>query len=404
MRIGIDIRTSQLGSGVRGIGKYIYELIEGLVALAPDNEYILFAFPNLPVPTRLTSLPDCCRIVSVPTRYMGEYVWREPIPRVWRVRYQRYRQEHARGLGKAVSREKVDVIHLPCVIDPKFFADGNFECRVVKTSLDAIPLVFSEQLIDVWPEASKYVYRLQLQSLNRADVVVAISECARQDTIRFTNVPPDKIHVIYCSIAQEFVPISNTLRLKTCEDKFGIHEPYFLFCSGVGYNKNRERTIEAFGDFVKQHKDPYQFVFVSPDNNNSEAIKLKTLAFDLGLNKEQFLLTGFVSDDDLVTLFSGAQALVTPSLYEGFGLPAAQAMQAGTPVIASDRSSHPEVVGDAGLLVDPYSVEAITEAMLRIAREPDLRADLSARGIERAKRFHWKNQAQAMLDIYMGKT
>ena len=126
-------------------------------------------------------------------------------------------------------------------------------------------------------------------------------------------------------------------------------------------------------------------------------------AYQAGLSRKQLVFTGFVSDADLVTLYAGATALVSPSLYEGFGLPAGQAMRAGTPVIASDRTSQPEVVGDAGLLVDPEDVGAIAGAMRRLAGEPGLRAELSARGRERVRRFDWQHQAQAMLAVYEGR-
>ncbi len=401
MRIGIDVRASQLVHGQRGIGKYTRDLVDGLVRLAPENEYVLLAFPDLPLPDWLEPLPPRCQVVPVPTRCLAENTWIHRVRRAWRLYYLDRQREHMHDLERAAKREGLDVLHLPCVIERSFYSDGHFHCRVVKTLYDLIPLAMADELYNRWGHIDKYVYRQQTDSYRRADVVAAISESARQDAMKHLGLSPEKVRAVPCVVSEEFVPISDVVRLQACREKYGIRHPFFLFCSGDGVNKNRERVIAAFGQFAPRHPEPYHLVFVGP-REFGDTDRLKAIAFDLGLDREQLLITGFVPDDDLVTLFSGAAALVSPSLYEGFGLPAAQAMQAGTPVIGADCSSHPEVIGDAGLLVDPYSVDAIAEAMLCLARDADLRAHLSARGRERVRRFRWQNQAQAMLQIYRG--
>jgi glycosyltransferase involved in cell wall biosynthesis len=403
MRIGIDVRTTQLDQGLRGIGKYVYDLVEGLSRMAPENEYLLIAFPDRPLPHRLQSLPASCRIAPLPTRRLEGLAWRRRLPYAWKRCYASYcRRENRRGLERAAHRETLDVLHLPCVVEPAFFSDGNFPCRVVKTIHDLIPLVLPDEHLRKWSAADRHVYQAQVASFRRADVVVAISRSTRDDTIKYLGLPPEKIRVVPNAVSEEFTPITDAARLKATFEKYGIWHPYFLFCSGDGYTKNRERVIEAFVQFAQRHPEPFQMVFVGP-RGWSQSAQLAHMAQDRGLNHSQFLVTGFVPDADLVTLYAGAAALVAPSLYEGFGLPPAQAMRAGTPVIASDRSSQPEVVGDAGILVDPQSVDAIAEAMLCLARDPALRAELSARGRERVRRFRWQNQARAMLEIYSGK-
>jgi glycosyltransferase involved in cell wall biosynthesis len=177
---------------------------------------------------------------------------------------------------------------------------------------------------------------------------------------------------------------------------------YFLYCSGFGPNTNWQRVMEAFSEFNRTRLEPYQLVFAGI-HDPGDLEQLKRLTYDLGLSKDTFVLPGYVSDLRLARLFAGATALVTPSLYEGFGLPAAQAMRAGVPVIASNRSSHPEVVEDAGILVTPESVEEITEAMRTLADDPALRRRLGERGIQSAQRFSVENQARAVLEVYTGK-
>jgi glycosyltransferase involved in cell wall biosynthesis len=166
-------------------------------------------------------------------------------------------------------------------------------------------------------------------------------------------------------------------------------------------NKNRERLLEAF---TRVHADApagvrHQLVLAGPDDFRDVA-GLKALAFDRGLGRDDVRFTGFVSDDDLAALFAAATALVSPSLYEGFGIPTVQAMRAGIPVLASDRSSHPEVVGDAGVLVDPTSVQAIADGMRRLATDAALRETLVRRGRERAARYAMEPQTRALLAVY----
>lgn len=403
MKIGIDIRTTQGAQGLRGIGRYVYELVEGLVRMAPDNEYVLIAFDDLPLPPRLEAQVPPCRVACLPTRRLEGLLWRPRLGRVWRRLWADVcRRRHRRGLGRVARQEGLDVLHLPGVVDGRLFLDGNPPCRVVKTLYDLIPLAMPRQGIETWSWIDRYVYRRQVESLRHADVVVAISQSARQDAIRYLGLPPEKIRVVACAVSDEFAPITDRARLEASFARYRLCPPYFLFCSGSGTNKNQERVIEAFSGFARACREPHQLVFAGA-RGKDETEYVENIARRCGLSAEQFRVTGYVPDDDLVALFCGAQALVTPSLYEGFGLPAAQAMRAGTPVIASDRSSHPEVVGEAGILVDPERVDAIADALLRVARDPDLRADLAARGLKRVERFDWHHQARALLDIYQGK-
>ena len=399
MRIGIDIRPTQFQNGLRGIGRYTYDLVKGLARYAPGNEYVLLASPDRPLPEGWQNLPDCCRVAPLPTRFMGEYSWRQSIRRVWRLRYLRHQRDHAAGLRQVVERERLDLVHLPSVIEPFFFAGGDVGCPVVKTLYDLVPLIFVADCLETWPEAQRYVYRRQLDSFHQADVVLAISASARQDAITHIGLTPEKVQVVSCAVPPQFTPMDDQARMDACLAAYNIRSPYFLFCSGGGSNKNRERIVRAFGAFRQRFDQPWPLVFVGPDDGD-DVRNLKSIAWDIGLDRRDLLITGYVPDEDLVTLFAGAQGLVSPTLYEGFGLPAAQAMQAGVPVVAANTSSYPEVVGDAGILVDPYDVDAIAEALLRLARDPDLRAELGRRGQARAARFRLENQADALIQVY----
>lgn len=399
MKIGIDIRPTQFQNGLRGIGRYTYDLVKGLARYASGNEYVLLAAPDRPLPEGWQDLPDCCRVAPLPTRFMADFPWRQSVPRVWRLRYVNFQREHAAGLRQVVARERLNLVHLPSIIEPAFFAGGSVGCPVVKTLYDLIPLIFAPDAMKTWPEAQKHVYQRQLLSFHQADAVLAISESARQDAITHIGLTPEKVLVVPCAVPPEFTPRDDRARIDACLANYNIRSPYFLFCSGGGSNKNRERIVRAFGKFRQMFDQPWPLVFVGPDDGG-DVQSLKSVAWDIGLDRRDLLITGYVPDEDLVTLFAGAQGLVSPTLYEGFGLPAAQAMQAGVPVVAANTSSYPEVVGDAGILVDPYDVDAIAQALLRLARDPALRAELGRRGRERAARFRLENQAAALIRVY----
>jgi glycosyltransferase involved in cell wall biosynthesis len=394
MKIGIDIRAAQLGSGIRGIGKYIFDLVEGVTLFAPEHDYLLIMLPDKPLPERLRGLPGC-RTVALPTDLLTPYPWTHRVRYLWRLRYMKMQKIQGQALARLAARERLDVLHQTVSIERDFFPGCRPPCRLVQTFYDAIPAIFPEAYLHRASQAEQFVYRRQLAACRNVDVLVAISESARQDAIKYAGIASDKVRVVYPSIPEEFEPVTDGERLSECFVRLGIRPPYFLFCSGPDPTKNVTGLMEAFGEFSDEWLERYSLVMVT-----KETEEIKRLAYEGGVSRKRLLCTGFVSDADLVTLYAGATALVSPSLYEGFGLPTGQAMRVGTPVIASNRSSQPEVVGDAGLLVDPEDSMAIAEAMRRLAGDPALRADLSARGQERVRRFDWQHQAQGMLEIY----
>lgn len=408
MRIGVDVRATQLSHcGLRGLGEYVYTMLDGLLVAAPEHEYVLFTMPGHPVPARLAAhiAAGDCRAVELPTRMLLRNTIVGRLRRVWRLHYVWGEREQRRDLAAAARRARLDVLHIPVPFEGTMFADvGDAlrgRCRVVKTAYDLIPLIFAEQIFPPGSGAERFVYDKQLLSYRGADAVVAISASAGDDFARLGGVDPHRIRVVPCAVPPHFASVMDEERLRAGRAKYGLTSPFFLFCSGTGFTKNRPRVVEAFGRFLEGRADraSYQLVFVGPHDDQDEGA-LKVAAFDAGYGRSQFRVLGYVPNDDLVALFAAALALVTPSLYEGFGLPAAQAMSTGTPVIASNRASHPEVVGDAGLLVDPYDVDAIAGAMTRLADDAALRAELGARGRERARRFTIAAQTRALLQIY----
>jgi alpha-1,3-rhamnosyl/mannosyltransferase len=229
--------------------------------------------------------------------------------------------------------------------------------------------------------------------LKACDGLIAISAHARRDAMEILKIPAERIRAIHPGVAEPFFAA-------TAEDarlvgaKYDLHSPYLLFVGCIEPRKNVPNLIRAYRRLPEPVRRDAQLVVAGPFGWADEEVR-GMLRAGGGIR-----YLGYVPEGDLPGLYRGAAALAYPSYYEGFGLPAAQAMAAGVPVIASNRSCLPEVVGDAGLLVDPSSVEELCEAMERVITRPALARELAAAGRTRAARFHWGRCADESLEFF----
>ncbi len=392
------------GSAGRGIGKYITDLVEGLAGFGTGHEVVLFVRAGTSLPERLESLGLAQVPVAPPTWDESN---RSPFFRLPKVRsyqpllirvHDRAVAAQREAMESAVAASGVDVLHLPTALDIGSFPEGSFGVPTVMTFLDAIPLVLREEAYDRWPLYVQRFYDRQLANLRTAARVVAISEASRQDALRYAALASEKVVVVYPAVADEFgQPVSKAVR-EEVRARYGIERPYFLFCSVPDPHKNPHRVIRAFARARASLTSAYDLVFVSPHGAPYEE-GLHQTAQEAGV-ADAFRITGRVPDVDLAALFQGAMALVSPSLIEGFGLPAAQAMRAGVPSIVSDHGAQAEVVGDAGLRVPPEDEETLAVAIATLGEDASLRQKLSEQGKERANRFRPEVQAQSLLRIY----
>jgi glycosyltransferase involved in cell wall biosynthesis len=214
--------------------------------------------------------------------------------------------------------------------------------------------------------------------LRRTDRLIAVSENTRQDAIKVLGIAPEKIETIYSGVAQEYFDAKPALRAR----------PYVLYVGAIEPRKNLATLLDAW----KSMRTDAELVIAGPEGWGSP----ETLA---RIRAEATYL-GYVPEAHLPGLIAGASAFVYPSLYEGFGFPVVQAMAAGAPVVTSNTSCLPEIAGDAGLLVDPRSPSEIAGAIARLLDSESLRADLAARGRERAQLFKWETCAARTLDLF----
>jgi len=260
------------------------------------------------------------------------------------------------------------------------------QCRSVVMVHDFIPLRFPKRFSPLTPYHRYYVP----QVLKQSEHLICNSQSTARDIVEFCNIPANKITPILLSYdANHFRPTIEE------ESQSRSPNPYFLYIGRHDPYKNISRLIYAFASLKSSCE--YQ-LWLSGPSDERYTPSLKKQVQKLGLT-DQVKFLDYVPYDDLPKIISGAIALVFPSLWEGFGLPVLEAMACGTPVITSNLSSLPEVAGDAAILIDPYKVEEITDAMQAIANDTGLRSHLSQLGLQRATQFSWEKTGQATVEV-----
>jgi glycosyltransferase involved in cell wall biosynthesis len=360
--IGIDASRASVAQKT-GTERYAVEIIRALVAAAPDDRFRLY-FNRPPAPGLL------------PQGHNAR--WRViPSPRLWTVG----------RLSLELAMRPPDVLFVPAHSLPPVLPRAS-----VATVHDLGYLHFPGE----HPRMTRWLRRQSnAWSARRATRVIAISGATRDDLIRREGIDVSKISVVRHGHAPTFRPIDDTALLEGVARRHGLDGRYLLFVGTLQPRKNLARLLAAF-DLLAATDPSISLALVGAQGWHPERLT-RALA---GLrSRDRVRVLGYVDDADLPTLMSGAVALAFPSLYEGFGLPALEAMACGTPVLASTTSSLPEVVGDAGLLVDPLDVDAIAAGLARLVADDALRGELRDRGLARAASFTWARAAQETLTV-----
>ena len=258
------------------------------------------------------------------------------------------------------------------------------KCRYIITFHDAIPLRFPKHFSPL-----TYYHRFYVpQILSKAEHIICNSQATAKDIHHFYQIPQSKITpILLAHNSQNFRPLINI--------KKKIDKPYFIYLGRQEPYKNLQRIISAFA--ALPNSNDYELWFAGPDDKRYTPI-LKTQIKQLGIT-EQVKFLNYVPYSELPKIINQALALVFPSLWEGFGFPVLEAMACGTPVITSNISSLPEVAGDAAILINPYDIKQLSEAMHLIATDAQLQNRLSQLGIERAKKFSWEKTGKATVEI-----
>ena len=233
------------------------------------------------------------------------------------------------------------------------------------------------------------------RTLRTADKIIADSNSTKRDLINYFNVPEEKIRVILLAADEKFKALNNE-KINEVKQKYNLKYPFILYVGGLAFHKNIPTLIKAF---YKIKKDEKKQKLVIAGGKGWKYKEIFETIDKLNLQND-VIFTGYVLDVDLPALYNAADLFVYPSLYEGFGLPPLESMACGTPVITSNTSSLPEVVGDAGIMIDPHDVDGLADAMHKVLSNEGLRDDMIKRGLERAKMFSWERCARETLEVY----
>jgi len=288
-------------------------------------------------------------------------------------------------IPKAVKTYEIDVILLPKNVLPFFI-----NCKSIIVIHD---LAYYMPKLNAYPFIdTTYMKSMIKSSAKRANHIIAISENTKKDIIKFTGIEEDKITVVYEASDRKYGQIFDKTELDVVKTKYNLPEQFIFCCDSITPRKNTARLLAAF-DLIKD-KIPHKLVLTGGVSWNSK--KVNELVENM---EESVMKLGYVSDEDMPLLYNLADLFVYPSLYEGFGLPPLEAMACGCPVITSNTSSIPEVVGDAEVMVDPDSIADLAKAMYEVLTDDELRENMSRKGLERAKNFSWETCANDTLDV-----
>lgn len=237
------------------------------------------------------------------------------------------------------------------------------------------------------------------KTCERADHIITISEFSKSEIMRYMNISSDKISVMPCGVdLSKYHPNYSIDRIEGIKKKYTINDSeYILYLGTLEPRKNIERLVEAYAQLKKNISDPPKLVLAGKKGWMYDEIFKKVELYQL---KNDVIFTDYIDDKDVALLLKGALIFVFPSIYEGFGLPPLEAMACGTPVIVSNQASLPEVVGDAGYLIDPYSINELANAMKELVTNDILRMQISKKGLLHAKSYSWKASAEQLMKIY----
>ena len=263
---------------------------------------------------------------------------------------------------------------------------------------DVIPLVLPEYKLR---EASRIYTGLSSFTSKRANAIIAVSECSQRDIVSTLGIPADRIHVIGNAVHPSYHPITDSWLLAAVRERYNIARKYILYFGGFDLRKNVQRIIRSYAALPAPLRAEYQLVIAGRLHLLGHPLypDPRPLVRELDMG-DRIIFTGQIREQDKAPLYSGATAFLFPSLYEGFGMPVLEAMACGAPVITSRVSALPEVVGDAGVLIDPYSEPAISEALGEVLTSPKRRQELGHKARERSRMFSWRQVAEQTVAVY----
>jgi glycosyltransferase involved in cell wall biosynthesis len=365
-RIGIDARKL----ADFGIGSYIRNLVEAIAQRPESQGYVFRVYVPGAERGLLPPLPERFEIVEDDS---PGYSIAELTRFSWRL-----------------LRDRLDLFHATHYVIPPLA-----RARAVVTIHDIIHVLYPQFL----PSRAALVYaRVMIRrALRRADRIITVSYNSKRDLVDYFGIPPARVDVIYNGVAERFRPDLVASERDRVARLYGLPRPYLLFLGGEKPHKNMRNVLRAFAEARRAKPLPQALVLAGPMPKNRSRVEALISALDLAGSVHR---TGVVPEEDLPGLFAGADAFLYPTLYEGFGLPVAEAMACGVPVLTSSTSALQEIAGGYAYLVDPMDVDAIARGIVDLATDSGRRAEFAGLGLRRAADFSWDHAAEQTLRVY----
>lgn len=358
--------------GHAGLGRYAGELAQALAQHKDQVNLLLFYNHQgqVQLPADLADLP------AKPVK-LGNKPWRMA---VWFSQLVRWPMDKTFGANQIFHATNHLLAHFK-------------QARTVYTLHDLIFLRYPEYHL---PYNRWYLTLTMPRYLRAAEVIITPSEASKQDALRYYRLPENKIKVIYEAAAPHFRPVIAQATLARVRQQYHLPEKFILHVATIEPRKNLSRLLEAFAALLGDWPD-LRLVLVGKKGWLYESFFQKLQGMGL---EQQVIFPGYVAEADLPAFYALAELFAFPSLYEGFGLGPLEAMACGTPVVSSNSSSLPEVVGEAGLLFEPTDTTAMTQALRQVLTDEGLRAELKQRSLQQAQKFSWARAAAEHVAVY----
>lgn len=383
MRIGVDATCRR---NKRGFGRFTNELLDALLEVDTTNEYLFFVDGDKSDDALSARVKTIAAATEFSPVEAASANGRRSIKDLW-------------AMSREVLQHKMDVFFFPAVYS--YFPIFN-RTKIVVTIHDVIADHHPEL---IFPNAkSKLFWKAkQNAAIRQANLIATVSEYSKRQIVEYFRLPESRLRIISEAARPVFKVLPRTSEMCETLARYGLQpeEKFLLYVGGISPHKNLATLIDAFEQTAK-NQSKLKLVLVGDYKDDpffSAFPALKKQVAELGL-ENRVVFTGFIADEDLVYLYNAATLLTFPSLEEGFGLPAMEAMACGTPVAASNCGSLPEVLGAAGRFFDPRDSQNIARVIEQILADAALRKQMSEDGLRRAENFLWKKAARETLAIF----
>jgi glycosyltransferase involved in cell wall biosynthesis len=366
-RIGIDCRV--LSEELTGIGHYLFNVLTNLLEIDKTNQYYLYSHQDFPFP----DYPNCHKRIGSKSKLLSSTWWL-------------FTEGH-----RLIKQDSLDVFWAPWPFLPPWKLAKKIAIIVPDLTWKRYPQTIHWKILALCQLLARH-------SIHQSDVIFVISLATQDDLKKFYPNTKAQIHLAYNGLNKGFVPMDRPNSSSFISKKYKCSSKYILNVGTVEPRKNILTLLKAFHFLKSNFKVPHELLIAGAKGWKNSEIYSEYKKLNLE-NDVKFL--GYIPQEDVSQLYSGAEVFVFPSLYEGFGFPVLEAMACGCPVVASNVSSIPEVLGDAGILIDdPKDHEAFANQIYALLKDEKLRNQLITKGLERAKIFSWDKTAQRILEVF----